>query len=466
MKFMDVIARMIQDGAALSVARLLEFEDEVCGMHSGDKIGQSAVGCLVRTRNRRAVNPFPEGAKVMKLCQSISAHFGHSDSRRRDLERAGVQVDAPKIVVQQAKNGTRIAAQHNLAHCLIRLDRGLHQYVNIHPTQCEWKTDATTEMWMQIAEFEATLNCSKLTTTLCQTEVYYLSAFGHLIKTATIRALRANKFSVVVLSEVTRDPMLPRREKSLVDFTPVGRECVMRARLEAERRFCGNTTEEVDGTSQVAVGRTEMLSLLLDPRTNGCSTIERSARKAAEAHLEDEYVKFSMKAAQHARAKLQAPAIVAGSTVALVRPTNRRHSDTSALSDLATYNSSAWSDDEEEPSQVVAEVTEAVQELQYRTEFSRVWRNWRTHVVEWKQIYPEEAKTWNNPNDPDTMVDLMQLDMGKVIQPLVEQVGDPVSAIHPLTLASFPLWSVIVRVKLALSLRNRFVSEWCPLVTQ
>ena len=30
-------------------------------MHQGDKVGLSAIGKLIRSKNRVAVNPFPEG---------------------------------------------------------------------------------------------------------------------------------------------------------------------------------------------------------------------------------------------------------------------------------------------------------------------------------------------------------------------------------------------------------------------
>jgi len=38
--------------------------------------------------------------------------------------------------------------------------------------------------------------------------------------------------------------------KKVVDFSPVGFKALQRATfIEAERRFCGNKTEEVDGSS-------------------------------------------------------------------------------------------------------------------------------------------------------------------------------------------------------------------------
>ena len=64
----------IQDGAALGVARALGVEDNVCLMHDNDKVGSSAVGNLVRTKNKREINPFPEGQDLLKKVLSCSAY--------------------------------------------------------------------------------------------------------------------------------------------------------------------------------------------------------------------------------------------------------------------------------------------------------------------------------------------------------------------------------------------------------
>ena len=64
----------IQDGAALGVARALGVEDNVCLMHDNDKVGSSAVGNLVRTKNKTKINPFPEGQTLLKNILSCSAY--------------------------------------------------------------------------------------------------------------------------------------------------------------------------------------------------------------------------------------------------------------------------------------------------------------------------------------------------------------------------------------------------------
>ena len=59
-----------------------------CNMHDGDKLGQSAVGELVRSRNKVKVNPFPEGVAFMAKAHAIGVHFTY-ESRRRILRACG-----------------------------------------------------------------------------------------------------------------------------------------------------------------------------------------------------------------------------------------------------------------------------------------------------------------------------------------------------------------------------------------
>ena len=59
--FEEIAGSSIQDGAALGVAKELGVEAITCLMHCNDKVGASAVGLLVRTRNRVELNAFPEG---------------------------------------------------------------------------------------------------------------------------------------------------------------------------------------------------------------------------------------------------------------------------------------------------------------------------------------------------------------------------------------------------------------------
>ena len=63
----DVCDVSKQDLAALSVAKELGISKiEACDMHDGNKIGWSAIGELVRTKDKIPVNPFPKGVNIME----------------------------------------------------------------------------------------------------------------------------------------------------------------------------------------------------------------------------------------------------------------------------------------------------------------------------------------------------------------------------------------------------------------
>jgi hypothetical protein len=50
----------------------------------------------------------------------------------------------------------------------------------------------------------------------------------------------------VNLLEMTGSPIVPRCDKPASQLTEIGAECLDRACLEAERRFCGNTGETLN----------------------------------------------------------------------------------------------------------------------------------------------------------------------------------------------------------------------------
>ena len=68
-----IMGSMISDRAAKGVAGYYGIEEEVCLMHDGDKLGASAIGHLVRTKNKKEVNPFPQG-KALLVSQFYSSY--------------------------------------------------------------------------------------------------------------------------------------------------------------------------------------------------------------------------------------------------------------------------------------------------------------------------------------------------------------------------------------------------------
>jgi hypothetical protein len=60
----DIMCTGVNDAAAKGVNSLIssDIEEETCDMHDADKLGQSAVGALVRSKDKVEINPFVGGA--------------------------------------------------------------------------------------------------------------------------------------------------------------------------------------------------------------------------------------------------------------------------------------------------------------------------------------------------------------------------------------------------------------------
>ena len=92
----DIFGSAISDRAAKGVSTQLGLEEEICGMHDGDKLGQSAVGALVRKKDKKVINAFPEGQRVMKAAHKMGAHFTYG-TRYETLWRIG-DASAPGLI--------------------------------------------------------------------------------------------------------------------------------------------------------------------------------------------------------------------------------------------------------------------------------------------------------------------------------------------------------------------------------
>ena len=94
--FVEVFATTIADRAAKGVAERLDHEAEVCAMHDVDKLGQSATGALVRSKNKIIVNPFTEGVKLMANARKMATDFTW-DGWHEKLWELGEEHAGPKV---------------------------------------------------------------------------------------------------------------------------------------------------------------------------------------------------------------------------------------------------------------------------------------------------------------------------------------------------------------------------------
>ncbi len=146
-------------------------------MHDGDKIGQSAVGGLIRTKNKVAVNPFPEGQELMKKAHKLGTYFSYITRHSQLMSFRQQLKDQPEIKIQVDLNTTRVAEQHGLLNTELNLNHLLRMYMSVHNDAPQ----LTTSEWDNIAEIEGILNISKDLTTLMQFENLYNGAYGQII---------------------------------------------------------------------------------------------------------------------------------------------------------------------------------------------------------------------------------------------------------------------------------------------
>ncbi len=123
--------------------------------------------------------------------------------------------------------------------------------------------------WLALAEWTGILSITHYFTTLVQTEAAFTAAYSPYFKIQLLKALRAEKMDIVDLRKISTTaklgPKLPMVSKSVHVFSLLGKASVARAKLEAERRFCGNKTEQIND-APVVVSPAEWVATFLDPR--------------------------------------------------------------------------------------------------------------------------------------------------------------------------------------------------------
>ena len=121
----------IQDFADLAVARVLGFDAEGCQMHSGNKVGEWAVGSLTKSKNNVAVEPFPEGVALMADLHNAAKYYSYG-KRLDELHSCCDVVDAPKLKITIDHSKTRVSSKNRLLTPTLRMNRAmkLHRELN------------------------------------------------------------------------------------------------------------------------------------------------------------------------------------------------------------------------------------------------------------------------------------------------------------------------------------------------
>jgi hypothetical protein len=159
---------MISDLAALAVASELDIEDvQKCKLHQGGKVGDCAMGLLVKTRNKVVLNPFPEGEALYKKMHKLACEFSYG-ARNLELMDLCKEYGMKEVLPKVDLCGTRMTSLYGLFHANLRLRpameaylaretakvadlttaKGMAQYerlISITPDDTEWRSAAEAE---------------------------------------------------------------------------------------------------------------------------------------------------------------------------------------------------------------------------------------------------------------------------------------------------------------------------------
>ena len=386
--YKDLFCSVISDLAAIGTAEELsevEGDGYGCSMHQGDKIGRSAVGDLTRSKGKKVVNPFPEGQRLMLRCHNMAKFFSYSNrllEMRQLYAATHIGESVAGIKLQLDLNTTRVAARYGLLTSVIRLNKGLSLYGKVHNK--DWQLDD--QEWESVVEFHAILGIGKWFTTFVQHERSMTTAFSVPMKRKLLEQLRGESIQVVDLDKVTDAPKLPTKTKLVSDMTEIGRECLERAKLEAERRFAGNKTEELTN-ADVVLEKREGLSMLLDPRTlvvlcNKIGMTKQEKQKYMEA-LKVEYVDYATRAKKKREEK-------AGVTHGQDIKGNEMRVDVGT--NAAKLGLDVMLEDDDDIS--ISSTESQNDEVVFGKEFDRCYKNYKMYccTINWEGLYSDEFK--------------------------------------------------------------------------
>lgn len=152
-------------------------------MHTGDKIAESAMGCLTRSNGKsgdglskaqRVINPFPEGQALKKLAHDTAKHF-RTDSRRQKMYDVARLINMVyPILLAFDFNTTRVAAVRLLIFSVLRMYPVLIAYAMKYPG----KLVISQVQWLDFAQADAILTLMSTLTTLAQTEKLIVGVYG------------------------------------------------------------------------------------------------------------------------------------------------------------------------------------------------------------------------------------------------------------------------------------------------
>jgi hypothetical protein len=236
------VSGMMQDGGAKGTATLLGYDAEDCMLHSPDKVGSSAIGRLVRTKKKKVINPFPGAQAVFKRARKVAGVFSWH-SRRALLYKCAEMLGLPRRK-PQLDNETRMNSVWSMLVSLLVQKAALKAVWSTSDLKVFKDVECLEEERdiVPMIEMESILAMTRTTTIIGQCEKYFVGAVGILTKILCLKMLRHDKVLVLDCDQLERGKMV-RKTVPASTLTKLGETCKRRAILEAERRWCGNTSD-------------------------------------------------------------------------------------------------------------------------------------------------------------------------------------------------------------------------------
>lgn len=302
---------------------------------------------------------------------------------------------------------------------------------------------------------EGILYAVKGLTTLAQKEDGYLGAYRPLLVQSAITKLQKDTIPVLRLGECTPKKSSEgvytpqqRHDKEVKNFTPASKELRRRVLLEIQRRFCGNTTEEVDDTLTYVYSKRDYLCSFLDPRVLHWLE-DKDAKKALEFFI-SEYVEFGLNAFKYNldKQRREEPAVSPAVSPAAA-PAAAAPATLPAVSEVRSATGLVFgkvtADDLFGPdiTQAVEVDLEEERKKQLLVEASVVAKNWFIYTdkehLDWKKIDPQvklQSPTKNPEEDivdeeddgamsqPDPVEELIDADVAQVFRNIINSDAD------------------------------------------
>eukprot|EP00039_Didymoeca_costata_P019587 m.338136 g.338136 ORF g.338136 m.338136 type:complete len:811 (+) comp18321_c0_seq1:106-2538(+) len=367
----DYVNSMGSNAAALKVATEsdLGYEAEVCLMHQGDKIGSSAVGDLVRSKNKVEVNPFEACQGLLTRTRRLATWYSFGSPLQKLQQHCKV-LQIPFRTPELDYNSTRIASQHRLIASMLYLKKAIQSHAIADWEAAHLEDKLSDNDWKSLTELEAILYVTSIGATLTQSEVSFVGAYRPIVRQEVMNRLFQPSLGLLQVNNPNEDcKKAPRVQVETSTFTSIGKEALRRGILEAQRRWCGNTTETVQPVNNMEMNEREKTAALLDIRVVHKSIWPSEyARKTAKNELKQYYVDYCLKIMDAELNIAETP-----TNEKSVAPVSESHNEESQESYNDGVSDTVWSDMEEGPETIESIRTQA--KRRFEQEFTDSWKN-------------------------------------------------------------------------------------------